>query len=108
MRRTSPWSVLVLQVLVPPMSVLIGYSSPARAQSGNAMSVTGAVVNTVAEGEFESQHYWAFQPGGGVDVALTDRFAIRLGADYLVGEPWHAEAWRIWNVRFVTGLTYKL
>jgi hypothetical protein len=55
-----------------------------------------------------SSNVFAFQPGGGVDVAVIDRFAVRLGADYLVGEPWHADAWRVWNVRFVTGLTYKL
>jgi hypothetical protein len=55
-----------------------------------------------------SDNYFVVQPGGGVDVSVTDRLAIRLGADYLVASPWYPEAWRFYNVRFVTGLTFKL
>lgn len=49
-----------------------------------------------------------FQPGSGVDIAVSERLAVRLGADYVVGSPWHPEAWQFYNVRFVTGATYSL
>jgi hypothetical protein len=163
--------------------------SDARAQADGPPILTGAVVNTLARGDFDWQHYWGwmgsfsanltprfglvaeasgeyrgdpynssydfhtlvggprfgrlsgharpylqlpvgwihssttfrllreetytdnlfiFQPGGGVDVAVTDRLAVRLGADYVVGSPWHLQAWQFYNVRFVTGVTYSL
>lgn len=58
--------------------------------------------------ETYTSNLFIFQPGGGIDVAMTGRLAVRLGADYLVQSPWYVEAWQLYNVRFVTGVTYSM
>ena len=55
-----------------------------------------------------ASNVFVFQPGGGADVRLTERVYLRLAGDWLVGKPWYGVAWQMWNIRFGTGLTYRL
>ena len=52
-------------------------------------------------------NFFAFKPGGGVDIDMTRHLAIRLGADYPVPKFWDWEAWGYPVLTLVTGLTYR-
>ena len=52
-------------------------------------------------------NFFAFKPGGGVDIDMTRHLAIRLGANYPVPKFWDLEAWGYPVLTLVTGLTYR-
>jgi hypothetical protein len=65
--------------------------------------IGGVRVNASALGASNAESYFAAQPGGGVDAALTPRIDLRLEADYRVVQ---IRALSDKHVRFLAGLVF--
>ena len=63
--------------------------------------------NVPLAGLSESDLDFVFQPGGGIDIALSDRVALRLGGDVriLADNPFAGDAAH--QFRFTTGITFR-
>ena len=67
----------------------------------------GALVNATILGESGSEWDFALQPGGGVDVALSDVVALRFGVDLrvLFDKPFSGDSHN--QFRFTTGVVFR-
>jgi opacity protein-like surface antigen len=70
--------------------------------AGGALAGTSVTVFAVSISESETHFAWA--AGGGLDVRLSDRWAVRAQADYLRVEADRAEG----NLRVGVGVVYRI